>query len=234
MIEVCAMCKKIMRLLPVGLCCLCLQWPVSALAMASLSVPSYVGQNGVVLAQGAGSGLSAGIGPNQPGLDQSTQDGKPPILYCPPVADLEKNEQGVWVSKDEGGWKSMKQSFATQVVKFEGAQWSGVGLGSVMCYYTSGKGADSFPVSLQYSVLVKNPVLTKPDTMAYVIVPNNWSEKTYSDDGVQHTVVMNCAAEGGDIRNCPFLPGEIRKKIDVNQSLQDAKKNDQPLEVPNL
>lgn len=187
---------------------------ISLLAM-SCSAPAWAG---ITLGSSASSTISG-------------QQKKPPILYCPPIKYLTKGADSIWRSKAEGGWKSYSQSFADKISRFVGAQWQGIGIGNIVCTYQTSSGG-TFPVQITYSVLVKNPVLTKEKTEPYINVPNNWAKVSYTNSDGKQTI-MNCKSDG-DTENCPFLPGVIRKSVNVNQALTNAKKNYHPLSQPNL
>lgn len=155
-----------------------------------------------------------------------------PILYCPPINTIKKSSNYIWTANVEGGWKSTDRSFAKHLTRFVGAQWQGVGVGNIVCFYQASKDSDSFYVELSYSLLTKDPVKSKAIIMQDLITPNNWiATTTGSGEGKQ--TIMTCSAND-DINNCPFLPGQIIKKEDPDKILSTIKQNYHPLSTPNL
>jgi hypothetical protein len=73
--------------------------------------------------------------------------------YCPKADQLVVSNQEWGV---EGGWQTMGISFATSIIAFEGAHWSGVNLGKIICLYR-GEGV-TFPVSIGRTDMVLRPV----------------------------------------------------------------------------
>lgn len=158
---------------------------------------------------------------------------KLPILFCPPLDSLQKDTDGYWYANVEGGWKSTKSSFADRPTQFKGAQWSGVGVGTIVCYYTASNSSDSFPIELRYSVLVKDPTQQRKALLQQVNMPNNWQEVQVKDAFEQQIKIMNCASNN-DIRNCPVLPGIAHQEQNVDKELEETKGSYNPLVAPNL
>ncbi len=77
-------------------------------------------------------------------------------LTCPEINKLQKDpNKMIWSAKH--GWKSYLPSFASYLNKFLGAQWQGVNVGNITCLYQSDEKM-TFPVSLEYNLLVYMPV----------------------------------------------------------------------------
>jgi hypothetical protein len=69
-----------------------------------------------------------------------------PAHYCPPASDLVKIGL-FWYSKDKS-WQCYTQSFAIDIKTFTGAQWEGVNVGKVFCFYI-GSEQFAFPIALE-------------------------------------------------------------------------------------
>lgn len=162
----------------------------------------------------------------------STHKNTLPTLFCPPLNRITKNAANLWVSSYGGAWKSFNESFAKELVQFKGAQWKGVGVGNIVCIYIA-KNKTTFPVQLIYSVLTKNPTETKKILQKSSEVPINWQEKSYIEEG-QKQILSNCKSKQSDTRNCPFMPGVLKKEENINKALRDTKKNYRTQDIPNL
>ena len=155
-----------------------------------------------------------------------------PILYCPPVNTIKRSNDYIWTAKVEGGWKSTDPSFAKHLTRFMGAQWQGVGTGNIVCFYQAGRTSNSFYVQLSYSILTKDPVISRALIMQHLITPNNWVKKT-TGQGEDEQTIMSCSSSN-DIHSCPFLPGQIIRKQDPEKMLSTTKQDYHPLSTPNL
>ena len=78
----------------------------------------------------------------------------PPNAICPSVDQLVK-EGLIWSGPE--GWKSTDDSFIDKIENFMGAQWIGINLGHIVCFYR-GTEEYTFPVTLERSnLLVPKP-----------------------------------------------------------------------------
>ncbi len=64
-------------------------------------------------------------------------------IYCPRASQLIRKD--MWWGY--GSWRSYDQSFVRKIKAFVGAQWIGVGVGTMICVY-KGEQATSFPVTV--------------------------------------------------------------------------------------
>jgi len=82
---------------------------------------------------------------------------KPPeLLYCPKPDELAKI--GLWWKVGDI-WKSYSESFVNHIQSFTGAQWIGVKVGKIICFYR-GREKLTFPIALEtaHPVLVPEPI----------------------------------------------------------------------------
>lgn len=116
--------------------------------------------------------------------------------YCPSAEKLIKKEQ--WWGY--GNWRSYDRSFVTQIRGFVGAQWVGVGVGTMICIYQGTKKTD-FP-------------LTISDNTLLVKAPQGGSWGPYQQGR------KNCIQAVSGIQDCPFQvvvrkqPKDIYKALD--------------------
>lgn len=132
------------------------------------------------------------------------------MVYCPAVEqvmhDPKTNLWGI------GDWVSGEPSFEKSLVSFQGAQWVGANLGTVICVYKSDN-VTSFPVTLQNTTL--SPMPDGPNWGKYENGRKNCPPYT-SEDPV-------------DIHDCPFyFPKKENKQEDIYQQLDFFKNKKNP------
>jgi hypothetical protein len=127
---------------------------------------------------------------------------------CPSIHHIKKNPiKGNWVANTtEGLWKSYDMSFATNLVKFVGAQWAGENVGQITCIYNS---QQQFMMQGQPTIQETLPVLLVFHTLALQPTQGKW----------QHIKrgVYNCYASAQS--QCPFV---INTKPPTGNIIEEA------------
>ncbi len=123
------------------------------------------------------------------------------IFRCPEISELEKDGLKWKTSK---GWKSYQDSFATEIAKFLGAQWKGVGLGRVICIYEASDSRD-FPIQISSERLIHRPSLPR------------WENNPESN-------LINCISLNGSTCECPFSYYIPKEETDLETIIQGLKK----------
>jgi len=93
--------------------------------------------------------VAQSINPNikkLPAQFSSSQDDKSQAQYCPKSEDLFKQKE-YWVTKD-GKWRNYTPSSASNIVNFTGAQWAGIRVGKIICFYQTNE-AVAFPLAVE-------------------------------------------------------------------------------------
>lgn len=120
---------------------------------------------------------------------------------CPQPDSLYKDGMR-W--KSGNGWKSNQESFSDSIAAFMGAQWNGVGVGTVICIYKPSDTND-FPIQLANTALVQEP------NTAY------WEAK-------QEGQVINCVSRNENVCDCQFSLYTEKAEEDVNEIISSIKK----------
>lgn len=153
-----------------------------------------------------------------PHLNADTPPSTPPaspnegmeMVHCPEVEkvmhDPKTNLWGV------GDWVSDEASFENKVVSFQGAQWVGANLGTVICVYKSDS-PTSFPITIQNTTLAPAPT------------SSNW--------GKYENGRKNCppypSEEAVDVNDCPFyFPKKQTTPENIYQQLDFFKNKKNP------
>ena len=123
---------------------------------------------------------------------------EPDVMYCPKPEELVR--KGLWWGLG-GNWKSYSQSFVKKLTTFVSVQWVGIKVGNVICVYT-GPGELSFPVQIQYGLLIDEPVggLWQKNLGGY----------------------KNCFSS--NIYDCPFKKMAKPQPVNIGKELEDLKK----------
>ena len=120
---------------------------------------------------------------------------------CPDARELVKDGLK-W--RTEKGWKGYQDSFATEISKFLGAQWKGVGVGRIVCLYETNNTAD-FPIQISSQRLVSRPSLPR------------WENNPRSS-------VVNCISPYGSPCDCPFSYYKEAESQSIEDIVQDLQK----------
>lgn len=126
----------------------------------------------------------------------------PAIVYftqCPQPSTLFK-AKGTLFWGARGGWQSYRDSFATHLTTFIGAQWAGVVYGHIMCLYTDAQGS-TFPVPIRYNKIVRQPS------------KGHWTK----DKGGY----INCRSHR--VSDCPFTAIKPKPETNIYQTLINFK-----------
>lgn len=120
---------------------------------------------------------------------------------CPKVNELYK--QGMrW--KTDSGWKGYQDSFADNIRGFLGAQWKGVGIGRVICIYSSDDD-NEFPIQIATTQLVKRP--------EYPL----WEDNSQKD-------LLNCISKTANPCDCQFSFYIEKKETDIDKIVSSIEK----------
>lgn len=128
--------------------------------------------------------------------------------FCPDISQIQKNQMTQkWKAQTlDGTWKDYQGSFATNIIQFLGAQWTGVGVGQVTCVY---KAEQRFMIQGNLTIQPALPVMLVFHTLTHQPVQGKWKR---SADGV-----YNCYSL--DQHDCPF---EIRMETQTKNVYQEA------------
>lgn len=120
---------------------------------------------------------------------------------CPKVNELYK--QGMrW--KTDSGWKGYQDSFSDNIRGFMGAQWKGVGIGRVICIYSSDDN-NEFPIQIATTKLVQRP--------DYPL----WDDEPNKD-------LLNCVSKKGNTCDCQFSFYIEKKETDIDKIISSIDK----------
>lgn len=81
-----------------------------------------------------------------PAQASSSQADKLQMQYCPKSEELFKQKE-YWTTKD-GKWRNYTPSSANNIINFTGAQWAGIHVGKIICFYQTNE-AVSFPLAVE-------------------------------------------------------------------------------------
>ncbi|MDC3181015.1 T4SS-associated protein EirA [Gammaproteobacteria bacterium] len=138
--------------------------------------------------------------------------GEPPACYskreqfekntfrCPEPSELIKDGLK-W--RTQKGWKGYQDSLATEISKFLGAQWKGVGLGRIICIYAAADSRD-FPIQISSERLVQRPTLPR------------WEDNPKSN-------LINCISINGSTCECPFSYYIAEEEQDLDTIIKNLK-----------
>lgn len=130
-------------------------------------------------------------------------------LFCPTPDQLIKS--GLFWGTATGGWKSYSESFDDSIMSFMGAQWVGINVGKMICFY-KGNLAMSFPITVQNDTLAQGPTGA------------NW--------GTDLGGYRNC--HSSNVADCPFIVKTQSVNMQqIYQSLDFFKNKPNPLLQPN-
>lgn len=137
-----------------------------------------------------------------------------PSSFCPHKSEIQKNPiKGNWTAQTtSGSWKSYDMSFATNLTRFVGAQWTGANIGQLTCIYHS---EQRFTMQGQPTVQHTLPVLLVFHTLTFQPTKGQWKHVARG--------VYNCYSTKQS--DCPF---KINIKPSVGNIYQEAEslKND--------
>lgn len=131
-----------------------------------------------------------------------------PDSFCPHRSALQKDPvKGNWTAQTKAGsWKSYDMSFATNITRFVGAQWSGANVGQLTCIYHS---QQRFKIQGKPTIQPTLPVLLVFHTLTFQPTKGSWKHAARG--------IYNCYSTKQS--DCPF---KINIKPSVGNIYQEA------------
>ena len=127
-------------------------------------------------------------------------------MQCPAASDLTFNStKRLWSAKPY--FKSYNTSFSKTVTQFNGAQWSGAGVGQIFCVYKGDNSMD-FPILLAF-----NTIVAEPNKDA---AKNRWTDNLKGH--------RNCISQETD--QCTFLVKKPSQQTTIGDTLNDLTPTD--------
>lgn len=152
-------------------------------------------------------------------------------IFCPQINDLKQNSsKGTWEAQMQVGpttqigstmktqtvsWKSYDRSFATNITKFIGAQWTGADVGQLTCIYNS---EQTFTMEGKPSVQPTLPILLVFHTLTFqptIEKTARWKHVSYG--------VYNCYSFKQS--DCPYKMNVKQSAGNIYQEAEALKKD---------